>query len=156
MKAAVWHAQRDMKLEDISEPEVGPEDVKVKVKYAGICHTDVFEYLYGPLTVFNPPIALGHEFSGHVEEVGEKVTGLEKGDRVTGLPYYPCWECHYCKQDYWNMCLNPRAHAMHIDGAFAEYVPLHYKAVYKIPESVDMKEAATVEPAAVSLKVTLP
>lgn len=152
MKAAVWHAQRDMKLEDISEPEVGPEDVKVKVKYAGICHTDVFEYLYGPLTVFNPPIALGHEFSGHVEEVGEKVTGLEKGDRVTGLPYYPCWECHYCKQDYWNMCLNPRAHAMHIDGAFAEYVPLHYKAVYKIPESVDMKEAATVEPAAVAMR----
>jgi hypothetical protein len=57
-----------MRLEDIPEPEVGPEDVKIKVKYAGICHTDVFEYLYGPQTIFNPPLALGHEFSGIVEE----------------------------------------------------------------------------------------
>jgi len=57
---------------DIPEPEVGPEDVKIKVKFAGICHTDVFEYLYGPQTVFNPPLALGHEFSGVVEEVGER------------------------------------------------------------------------------------
>jgi (R,R)-butanediol dehydrogenase/meso-butanediol dehydrogenase/diacetyl reductase len=149
MKAAVWHAQRDMRLEDIPEPEVGPEDVKIKVKYAGICHTDVFEYLYGPQTIFNPPIALGHEFSGIVEEVGSSVTGLEKGDPVTGLPYYPCWECHYCLEDNWNLCLNPKAHGMHINGTFAEYVPLHYKGVYKLPEGVSLEEAATVEPTSV-------
>ena len=110
MKAAVWHAQRDMRLADIPEPEVGPEDVTIKVAYAGICPTHVFEYLYGPQTIFNPPIALGHEFSGVVEEVGEAVTGLEKGDAVTGLPYYPCWECYYCEQEKWNLCLNPRFH----------------------------------------------
>lgn len=152
MKAAVWHAQRDMRLEDIPEPEVGPDDVRVKVKYAGICHTDVFEYLYGPVTVFNPPLALGHEFSGFVDEVGENVTDLAKGDRVTGLPYYPCWECHYCKQDYWNMCLEAKAHAMHINGTFAEYVPIHRKAIYKLPEGVSMEEAATVEPTSVALR----
>lgn len=149
MKAAVWHAQRDMRLEDIQEPEVGPEDVKVRVKYAGICHTDVFEYLYGPQTVFNPPLALGHEFSGVVEEFGEKVTGLEKGDQVTGLPYYPCWECHYCQQEMWNLCPNAQAHGMHIHGAFAEFVPLHYKGVYKLPENVSLEEAATIEPTSV-------
>ena len=149
MKAAVWHAQRDMRLEDIPEPEVGPEDVKIKVKYAGICHTDVFEYLYGPQTIFNPPLALGHEFSGIVEEVGEAVTGLEKGDRVTGLPYYPCWKCHYCKQDQWNLCLEAKAHGMHIHGTFAEFVPLHYKGVYKLPENVSLEEGAAVEPTSV-------
>ncbi|MBN2026388.1 MAG: alcohol dehydrogenase catalytic domain-containing protein [Actinobacteria bacterium] len=149
MKAAVWHAQRDMRLEDIPEPEVGPEDVKIKVAYAGICHTDVFEYLYGPQTIFNPPLALGHEFSGVVEEVGEAVTGLAKGDPVTGLPYYPCWECIYCQQDLWNLCPSAQAHGMHIHGAFAEYVPLHYKGVYKLPEGVSLEEAATVEPTSV-------
>jgi (R,R)-butanediol dehydrogenase/meso-butanediol dehydrogenase/diacetyl reductase len=51
MKAVVWHAQRDMRMEDIPEPAVGPEDVKIRVKYAGICHTDVFEYLYGPFSI---------------------------------------------------------------------------------------------------------
>lgn len=149
MKAAVWHAQRDMRLEDIPEPDVGPEDVKIKVEYAGICHTDVYEYLYGPQTVFNPPLALGHEFSGIVDEVGEKVTGLERGDRVTGLPYYPCWECPYCRQDLWNLCPSAQAHGMHIHGAFAEYVPLHYRGVYKLGENVSLEEAATIEPTSV-------
>ncbi|MEW6554610.1 MAG: alcohol dehydrogenase catalytic domain-containing protein [Actinomycetota bacterium] len=149
MKAAIWHAQRDMRLEDIPEPEVGPEDVKIKVAYAGICHTDVFEYLYGPQTIFNPPIALGHEFSGVVEEVGEAVTGLQKGDPVTGLPYYPCYECVYCQEDNWNLCLNPKAHGMHIHGTFAEYVPLHHRGVYKLPEGVSLEEAATIEPTSV-------
>jgi (R,R)-butanediol dehydrogenase / meso-butanediol dehydrogenase / diacetyl reductase len=152
MKAAVWHAQRDMRMEDIKQPDLGPDDVKIKVKYAGICHTDVFEYLYGPVTVFNPPLALGHELSGYVEEMGSNVKGLEKGDRVTGLPYYPCWGCHYCEQDQWNLCPEAKAHGMHINGAFAEYVHLDYRAVYKLPESVSMEEGATIEPASVALR----
>jgi (R,R)-butanediol dehydrogenase/meso-butanediol dehydrogenase/diacetyl reductase len=149
MKAAIWHAQRDMRMEDVPEPVLGPEDVKIRVKYAGVCHTDVFEYLYGPQTIFNPPLALGHEFSGVVEEMGSGVSGLAKGDRVTGLPYYPCWKCHYCLMDKWNMCLEPKAHGMHIDGTFAEFVPLDYRAVYKLPDSVSLEEAATVEPTSV-------
>ncbi len=149
MKAAIWHGRRDMRIEEVPEPEVGPEDVRIKVAYSGVCHTDVFEYLYGPQTIFNPPLSLGHEFSGVVEEVGEASSGLEKGDRVTGLPYYPCWECYFCKQNLWNLCPNAKAHGMHINGTFAEYVLLHYKGVYKIPEGVTLEEAAVVEPTSV-------
>ncbi len=152
MRAAVWHAQRNMKLEDIPEPSPGPEDAKVRIKFAGICHTDVYEYLYGPVTVFNPPLALGHEFSGIIEEVGSKVRGLKKGDRVTGLPYYPCWTCHYCKQNTWNLCLNPRAHGMHINGAFAEYALFDYRSLYKLSEHVSLEEAATIEPMSVAMR----
>lgn len=152
MKAAIWHAQRDMKMEDIPDPQIGPEEVKVKIMYAGICHTDVYEYLYGPVTVFNPPLALGHEFSGVVEEVGSKVKGLKKGDRVTGLPYYPCWECYYCKQGAWNMCANPKAHGMHINGAYAEYAVFDYRTLYKIADSVTLEEACTIEPMSVATR----
>jgi len=152
MKAVVWHAQRDMRMEEIPEPAVGPEDVKIRVKYAGICHTDVFEYLYGPLTVFNPPIVLGHELSGIVEEVGSRVKGLKKGDRVTGLPYYPCWNCHFCRQGNWNLCLDPKAHGMHINGAFAEFVLLDYRGVYKLPAKISLEEAAVIEPTSVALR----
>jgi (R,R)-butanediol dehydrogenase / meso-butanediol dehydrogenase / diacetyl reductase len=152
MKAAIWHAQRDMRLEDIPEPVVGPQDVKIRVKYAGICHTDVFEYLYGPLTVFNPPLALGHELSGIVAEVGKEVKGIRTGERVTGLPYYPCWECHFCMQGLWNLCVDPKAHGMHIHGAFAEYVNLHYRGVYRIGQNTTLEEAATIEPLSVALR----
>lgn len=152
MKAAIWHAQRNMQLEEIPEPAVGPQDVKVRVKYAGICHTDVFEYLYGPLTVFNPPLALGHELSGIVEEIGAEVKGIRKGDRVTGLPYYPCWHCHFCSQGLWNLCVDPKAHGMHINGAFAEFVNLHYRGVYKLADDTTLEEAATIEPLSVALR----
>ena len=152
MKAAVWHAQRNMVLEDIPEPAVGPQDVKIRVKYTGICHTDVFEYLYGPLTVFNPPLALGHELSGIVAEVGEDVKGIRIGERVTGLPYYPCWECPFCRQGLWNLCVDPKAHGMHIHGAFAEFVNLHYRGVYRLAASTTLEEAATIEPLSVALR----
>ena len=90
MKAAVWHAQRDMRIEDIPEPEVGPEDVKIKVAYAGICHTDVFEYLYGPQTIFNPPIALAEFGRGGRGGRGSHWPGERR--RGHRSPYYPCWE----------------------------------------------------------------
>jgi (R,R)-butanediol dehydrogenase/meso-butanediol dehydrogenase/diacetyl reductase len=141
-----------MKLEDIPEPVPGPEDVKVRIKFAGICHTDVYEYLYGPVTIYNPPLALGFEFSGIVEEAGSRARGWKKGDRVTGLPYYPCWTCHFCQEEAWNNCLNQKAHGKHINGVYAEYALFHHRCLYRLADSVSLEEAAAIAPMSVAMR----
>ena len=92
MKAARWHAARDIRVEDVPEPKPGPGEVKVKVAWTGICGSDLHEYLAGPIFVpvgqdhplshDHAPITMGHEYCGTVTELGAGVTGLAIGDRV--------------------------------------------------------------------------
>ena len=78
MKALRWHGKRDIRLEDVPEPETGAGQVKIKINLAGICGTDVKEYLDGPVTIAvdKVPIILGHEFAGEVVALGKDVTGF--------------------------------------------------------------------------------
>ena len=88
MKAGVVHAKNDIRYEEIEKPQPKKGQVLIKVKYTGICGSDV-PRVNGDACHFFPNV-LGHEFSGTIEEVGEGVTTLKKGDRVAGVPLVPC------------------------------------------------------------------
>ncbi|HJF22849.1 MAG TPA: alcohol dehydrogenase catalytic domain-containing protein, partial [Mammaliicoccus lentus] len=96
MKAAVWYGQKDVRVEDRKSKELQENEVKVKVSWAGICGTDLHEYLEGPIFISTDkpdpflgqkaPVTLGHEFAGVVDDIGSKVTQFNKGDRVVINP----------------------------------------------------------------------
>lgn len=96
MKAARWYAAKDIRVEEVDVPEVLPHQVKVAVKYTGICGSDLHEYLAGPIFIptekphvysnQKAPLTMGHEFSGEIVEVGSNVTRVKVGDRVAIEP----------------------------------------------------------------------
>jgi len=153
MKALRWYARKDVRYEDVPEPSPGPGQLKVKVNLAGICGTDLKEYEYGPgmIAVDKVPLTLGHEFAGRVVEVGRGVTNFKVGERVTGVGYWFCGECYYCKRAMYNLCLNGGFTGLTVDGCMAEYVVVPSYAVYKLPDSVSDEAGALVEPLAVAL-----
>ena len=153
MKALRWYARKDVRYEDIPEPSPGPGQLKVKVSLAGICGTDLKEYAYGPgmIATDKVPLVLGHEFAGRVVEVGRGVTDFKAGERVTGVGYWYCGECYYCKKSLYNLCLNGGFTGLTADGCMAEYVVVPGYSVYKLPDSVSDEFGALVEPLAVAL-----
>ena len=156
MRAAVLYGPMDLRIEEIPLPEIGADDVLIKVKVCGICGSDYHYWKHGRAGAFviNRPLVLGHEFSGIVEEVGESVTTLERGDRVVVEPGVPCRKCGYCRSGRYNLCPHMRfmgsAQAM-VNGAFAEYVASPYDFVYKMPAGMTFEEGAMIEPLSVAL-----
>lgn len=161
MKAAMWYGVRDIQVRDVSEPTVQPGMVKIKVKWCGICGTDLHEYLAGPiflpdephpLTGEKVPVILGHEFSGEVVKIGEGVTKVDVGDRVTVEPILACGRCRACQKGYYNLCEQLGFHGLSGGGGgFSEMTTVHERWVHKIPDSMTLQEGALVEPAAVAL-----
>src|SRR5699024_7655441 len=99
MKAGVLYGKEDLRYEDVPTPSLASGDVLVKVKYTGICGSDI-PRVNGEAARYYP-IILGHEFSGVVDKVGSKVKNLKVGDRVAGAPLLPCKECVDCRNgDY--------------------------------------------------------
>ena len=96
MKAGVVHAREDIRYEEIEKPKATAGHVLIKVKYTGICGSDI-PRVNGNACHFFPNV-LGHEFSGVVEEIGEGVTSLKPGDRVAGVPLVPCMKCADCQK----------------------------------------------------------
>jgi hypothetical protein len=133
MKAAVWYAQKDVRVVDVLEPPQPPKAwVKIKVEWCGICGSDLHEYVAGPifipvgaphpLTGGTAPVTLGHEFSGTIVEVGEGVTKFKVGDKVAPDACQVCWDCYSCKRMDYPCCEKLAFTGLHTDGAFAEYV----------------------------------
>ena len=149
MKAGVVHAKNDIRYEDIDKPEVTEGKVLVKVKYTGICGSDV-PRVNGDACHFFPNV-LGHEFSGVVEAVGADVTCVTKGDRVAGLPLVPCMKCEdYLKGDY-SLCKHYSFIGSRQFGSFAEYALVPDTNVIKFSDSVSFEKGASFEPATVAL-----
>jgi len=159
MRVLRWHGQKDIRVEEVPEPQVGPGQVKVKVKWCGICGTDIHEYEAGPLLVKvtkpHPlpgskmaPVIMGHELSGDVTEVGEGVTNINVGDRVVVRPTIPCYNCYYCKRSQYVQCTSLGTIGYIWDGGFAEYMVAPSDTIYKIPDSLSYEVASFVEPLA--------
>ena len=159
MRAAVWHALKDVRVEEKDIPEVTADHVKIKVAWAGICGSDLHEYTTGPSTIpadkpdpltgVQAPLTLGHEFSGVVEEVGENVRNLKIGDRVVINPLIisgnesdPLLDMY---KGFGFVGINE-------DGGFADFVTVDAKHVIKLPENITLQEAALIEPAAVAVQ----
>ncbi|MFC2069710.1 2,3-butanediol dehydrogenase [Chloroflexota bacterium] len=153
MKALRWYGRKDLRYVDIPEPSPGPGQVKVKINLAGICGTDLKEYTAGPciLDINIVPLTIGHEFSGRVVELGEGVTDFAVGERVSGIGYWVCGECYFCKQGMYNICLNLGFTGLHRDGCMAEYLIIPNYSLYKLPDSVSDEAGALVEPLAVAV-----
>lgn len=144
-----------MALLDIEEPKAEKNLVKIKVEYSGICGSDLhsFKGEYGNIKT---PVVLGHEFSGVVVEVGENVTKVKVGDRVTSeTTFETCGECDYCKSKDYNLCPTRRGIGTQVNGSFAEYVLSREESVHVLPESVSLLAASLTEPLACCVHAAL-
>lgn len=161
MKAAVWHGKGDIRIEEITDPTPGEGQVKARIKACGICGSDLHEYRDGPFLIpIKPhplthreggPLILGHEFSAEVVELGERVSTLQKGDRVVCNPLIYCGSCHYCRRGQYIMCTKLGTVGLAEDGAFAEYGVFPAYGLHKLPDEVTDDMGAFVEPLAVAL-----
>ncbi len=147
MKALVLTATKKMEIEDVKEPDLKPNEVRVETKYAGICGTDhaLYNGLPGSADAV-PPIVLGHENSGVVSEIGSAVTNVKVGDRVTVDPNIYCGQCFYCRTDRPELCDNLSAVGVTRNGGLEKSFTAPSSVVYPIPDNVSLKDAATIEP----------
>lgn len=147
MKAAVYHGKEDLRVEEVPVREPKDDEVLVRVKYCGVCGTDIHIFHGdGGSSDVTPPLIPGHEFSGVVEKVGAAVKTVKPGDRVAGNPNDMCGECYFCKNGKEHFCENNIGVGTTVDGGFAEYVVMHEKQVYKFSENLNFIEAAMAEP----------
>lgn len=149
MKAGVVHAKNDIRYEEIKKPVPKAGQVLIKVKYTGICGSDV-PRVNGDACHFFPNV-LGHEFSGIIEEVGEGVTSLVKGDRVAGVPLIPCMKCEDCQKGNYSLCKHYSFIGSREYGSFAEYVVVPERNAVKFEDEVSFEQGAFFEPATVAL-----
>ena len=149
MKAGVVHAREDIRYEDIEKPKAESGKVVVKVKYTGICGSDI-PRVNGDACHYFPNV-LGHEFSGVIDEIGEGVTAVKVGDRVAGIPLVPCMKCEDCQKGNYSLCKHYSFIGSREFGSFAEYVAVPEKNVVKFSDDVDFVKGAFFEPATVAL-----
>lgn len=154
MKAAVMTAPGSIEIEERTIPEIGPDDVLVRVGAVGICGSDVHYYATGRIGryVVEKPIILGHESAGTVVAVGSHVTTHQVGDRVAMEPGIPCRRCEYCKSGRYNLCPDVVFMATPpVDGAFCEYYACPADFAFILPDNVSLEAAAMIEPLACGL-----
>lgn len=157
MKAARWYGQKDIRVEEVEVPTVGPKQMKLAVKYTGICGSDLHEYLAGPIFIpsdkphplsgVQAPLTMGHEFCGEVVEIGSEVTNVKVGDRVA---IEPIIAKHGLVGDY-NLDPNLNFVGLGADGGFAEFCVCDAELGHIIPDSLSYEQAALTEPSAVAL-----
>lgn len=160
MKAARWYAAKDIRVEETEIPVPKDDQVKIAVKFTGICGSDLHEYTDGPqlIPVDEPYIlnghqgttTLGHEFSGVVEEVGKNVKNIKKGDRVTVEPIFRNPDSPFITTGEYNLSEPLGFVGLTSNGAFAKFVVVEDYMVHKIPDSMTFEQGAIVEPAAVA------
>ena len=155
MKALVLTAYGKLEMQDAPEPDCGPADVLVRVKACGICGSDVHG-LDGSTGRRIPPLIMGHEASGVIAEVGKEIERWKPGDRVTFDSMISCGACWHCGRGEINLCENRRILGVSCDeyrrhGAFAEYVAIPRRILYRIPDGVDFSQAAMMEPLSVAV-----
>lgn len=143
MNAAVFHGNGVIKLEEREIPRPGKDEVLVKVECAAICGTDI-HVLAGDYYA-NPPVVLGHEFSGYITELGEGVQGLSVGQLVCIEPHTYCGCCKFCRIGKPHLCTDKIAYGTRLDGGFAQYACLPKHTVYPVPQGVTPQEAALAE-----------
>ena len=147
MKSLVLKGMRDLELKEVPVPEIGINDVLIKVKAAAICHTD-FAVIDNQHIWVKYPCVLGHEFAGVVEKCGEGVIYVKPGDRVTALAYSYCGVCTNCRRGIHVGCKNLKAIPFHYDGAYQEFILVPGITVYPIDDTLSFEDAAMTEPAA--------
>jgi L-iditol 2-dehydrogenase len=155
MKALLLQQYKDIQVTEVENPQIGVNDVLVRVHACGICGSDIHGY-DGSTGRRIPPLVMGHEAAGVVENIGEGVTNFQIGDRVTFDSTISCGQCHFCRRGKINLCDNRRVLGVSCgdyrqNGAFAELVAVPQNIVYKLPDELSFESAALIE--AVSIAV---
>jgi L-iditol 2-dehydrogenase len=158
MRAAVYHGQKDVRLETVPVPQIGAGEILIRVHTCGICGTDLKKIATGS---HSAPRIFGHETAGQVAVVGEGVTNFSVGDRVMVFHHIPCGECYYCRHKVFAQCpvykkVGATAGFEASGGGFAEYVRVMdwivRKGVVRIPDRVSYEQASFIEPVNTCMK----
>jgi L-iditol 2-dehydrogenase len=158
MRAGVYRGQGNIGMENVPVPEIGPDELLIRVAACGICGTDIKKILHGFAA---PPQIFGHEVAGTVVEAGAKVKMFRAGDRVVSFHHVPCRRCFYCQKRLFSQCAFYKRAGLTAGfdpngGGFAEYVrampSVVESGVILIPDDVSFEEATFVEPVNTCLK----
>ena len=147
MRVAMYYNNRDVRLEEIPTPKIGPGEILVKVIASGICGSDVMEWY----RIRKAPLVLGHEITGEIAEIGEGVKHYKIADRVFVSHHIPCNTCHYCLRGCHTTC--ETLHTTNYDpGGFAEYIRIPHlnvdRGVFLLPEELSYEDGVFIEPLA--------
>ena len=147
MQVAMYYNNRDVRLEQVPVPKIGPGELLIKTRASGICGSDLMEWY----RIKKAPLVLGHEITGEVSEVGEGVNDFKVGDRVFSSHHVPCGRCRYCLSGHQSVCDLLRT--THFDpGGFAEYIRVPKINVelgtLQIPDTMTFDEGSFIEPLA--------
>ncbi|OAP65067.1 chlorophyll synthesis pathway protein BchC [Fonsecaea erecta] len=166
MKAARYHGQRDLRVEDVDVPQIANGQALIQIEWCGICGSDLHEYLVGPaviprkeaphpLTGAVLPVTMGHEFCGRVSKVGPN-SKLRIGEPVMVDPRFFCSSCHSCNVGDTNICNSWGFLGLQSNdgGGYSEYVAVKEDMCYVLPDSVPLSEAALIEPLTVARHAT--
>ncbi len=145
MRVAVYHNNKDIRIQDVPKPEIAPDEILLKVMASGICGTDVVEWYRLP----KAPRVLGHEATGIIEETGEKVTKYKVGDRVFVSHHVPCNRCRYCLKGNHTACETLHT-TNYIPGGLSQYIRVPKinveTGIYKLPSNMSYEEGTFIEP----------
>ncbi len=151
MRVAMYYNNRDIRIEELPRPEIGPEEILIRIEASGICGSDVMEWY----RLHKAPLVLGHEIGGEIVEVGAQVEKYHPGDRVAASHHVPCNTCPYCLSGHPTVCDTLRRTNFY-PGGFAEYVRLPAinvdRGIYRLPEGLSYEAATFIEPLACVLR----
>jgi L-idonate 5-dehydrogenase len=158
MDALVIHAAGDLRIEDVPTDPLGPGQLRVKVRYGGICGSDLHYFQHGGFGTVRvkEPMVLEHEVAGVIEETGAGTEGFSVGERIAISPSRPCGACRFCQQGLQNHCLDMRYYGSamrtpHVQGAFRREIVVAASQAHKLAPNVSDREGAMAEPFAVAL-----
>lgn len=134
---------KPLQLYHVAVPDVGPRDVLVRVRAAGICHSDA-HYRAGISPVRPLPVTLGHEAAGVVEKAGSEVAHLKPGDRVCLHYLATCGDCLHCRRGQEQFCLSGQMMGKHREGAYAEYVCMPARSAFRLPDNIPFEQGAVM------------
>src|SRR6201998_2486520 len=149
MKALVKaRAEPGIWMQDVPEPSIGHNDVLIKVHRSAICGTDMHIYNWDAWAqkTIPVPMAVGHEYSGEIVEVGSEVRGVKTGDRVSGEGHITCGHCRNCRAGRRHLCRNTLGVGVNRPGAFAQYLTVPASNVFKLPSAIDDEIASILDP----------
>ncbi len=146
MKAGVYYNNSDVRLEELPVPEVGDNDILLKVAASGICGSDIMEWY----RIKRAPLVLGHELTGEVVEAGKNVKKFTKGDRVFSTHHVPCMKCSYCLSAHQTACETFQTENNHDPGGFSEFLRVSGRSIdtgtFILPEEISFQQGSFIEP----------